>query len=126
VKNLKENGHLEIRVQIGGCIKIDLREICCKCMDWTHLASDSVQWRALVSTAINLKTVYVWGIGEFLNQLRDYQLLKAGPSKGKRREGKGRTAGRIRERRILSRRRRDRRMKKDEVGREGKKNDKEV
>jgi hypothetical protein len=52
-------------------------------MDWAHLASDSVQWRALVSTAANIKTVY-W---EF-HQLRNYQTLKAGPSKGKREKTK--------------------------------------
>jgi hypothetical protein len=46
-------------------------------MEWARLTSDSIQWRALVNTAINPKTVY----GEFLVQLRDYQLLKAGPSK---------------------------------------------
>jgi hypothetical protein len=31
-------------------IKMDLREIRWKCVDWMHLAQDSDQWRALMNT----------------------------------------------------------------------------
>jgi hypothetical protein len=36
-------------------IKIDLREIGWDGMDWTNLAQDMDQWRALVSTVMNLR-----------------------------------------------------------------------
>jgi hypothetical protein len=36
-------------------IKIDLREICWDGMDWTDLAEDRDQWRALVNTVMNLR-----------------------------------------------------------------------
>jgi hypothetical protein len=36
-------------------IKIDLREIGCDGMDWTDLAQDRDQWRALVNTVMNLR-----------------------------------------------------------------------
>jgi hypothetical protein len=36
-------------------IKMDLREIKLDCMDWTDLAQDRDQWRALVSTVMNLQ-----------------------------------------------------------------------
>jgi hypothetical protein len=36
-------------------IKIDLREIGCNDMDWIYLAQDRDQWRALVSTVMNLR-----------------------------------------------------------------------
>jgi hypothetical protein len=38
-------------------------------VDWVHLADDNVQWWALENTGAIKR-------GEFLNQLRDYQLLK--------------------------------------------------
>jgi hypothetical protein len=36
-------------------IKMDLREIGCDGMDWIDLAQDRDQWRALVSTVMNLR-----------------------------------------------------------------------
>jgi hypothetical protein len=36
-------------------IKIDLREIGWDGMDWIQLAEDTDQWRALVSTVMNLR-----------------------------------------------------------------------
>jgi hypothetical protein len=36
-------------------IKMDLRELGCKGVDWMHLRQDRDQWRALVNTAI-----YLW------------------------------------------------------------------
>jgi hypothetical protein len=36
-------------------IKMDLREIGWDCMDWIDLAQDRDQWRALVSTVMNLR-----------------------------------------------------------------------
>jgi hypothetical protein len=36
-------------------IKMDLREIGCDGMDWIDLAQDMDQWRALVSTVMNLR-----------------------------------------------------------------------
>jgi hypothetical protein len=36
-------------------IKIDLREIGWDSMDWIDLAQDRDQWRALVSTVMNLR-----------------------------------------------------------------------
>jgi len=34
-------------MQWGGVIRIELREICCKFMDYIHLAQDMDQWQAL-------------------------------------------------------------------------------
>jgi hypothetical protein len=36
-------------------IRIDLREIGWKCVDWIHLAQDSDQRRALVNTVMNFR-----------------------------------------------------------------------
>jgi hypothetical protein len=36
-------------------IKMDLREIRCDYMDWIDLARDRDQWRALVSTVMNVR-----------------------------------------------------------------------
>jgi len=36
-------------------IKIDLKEIGCENLDWTHMAQDGVQWRAVVNTVVNLR-----------------------------------------------------------------------
>jgi hypothetical protein len=37
------------------CIKINLREIGWDSMDWTDVAEDRDQWRALVNTVMNLR-----------------------------------------------------------------------
>jgi len=36
-------------------IRMDLREMGCGCVDWMELAQDRDRWRALVSTAMNLR-----------------------------------------------------------------------
>jgi hypothetical protein len=36
-------------------IKMDLREIGWKVVDWIHLAQDRSRWRALVNTVMNLR-----------------------------------------------------------------------
>jgi hypothetical protein len=36
-------------------IRMDLREIGWEAVDWIHLAQDRDQWRALVSTVMNLR-----------------------------------------------------------------------
>jgi hypothetical protein len=36
-------------------IKMDLKEIGWDCMDWTDLAQDREQWRALVNTEMHLR-----------------------------------------------------------------------
>jgi hypothetical protein len=46
-------------------IKIDLREIEWCGMDWTDLAQDREQWRALVNTIMNLRFPY--NAGNFLS-----------------------------------------------------------
>jgi hypothetical protein len=40
---------------VGGNIKMDLRERGWDGMDWIDLAQDRDQWRALVSTIMNLR-----------------------------------------------------------------------
>jgi hypothetical protein len=36
-------------------IRMDLREVGCRCVDWMKLAQDRDRWRALVSAVINLR-----------------------------------------------------------------------
>jgi hypothetical protein len=36
-------------------VRIDLREVGWKGVDWTNLAQDIVQWRTVVNTVINLR-----------------------------------------------------------------------
>jgi hypothetical protein len=36
-------------------IRMDLREIGWKVVDWSHFAQDSDQWRAVVNTVMNLR-----------------------------------------------------------------------
>ena len=36
-------------------IKVNLQEVRCRDMDWINLAQDRDRWRALVSTAMNLR-----------------------------------------------------------------------
>jgi hypothetical protein len=50
-------------------IKIDLREIGWRAMDWIDLAQDRDQWRALVNTVMNLRV---------LEWLQNWRLLKKG------------------------------------------------
>jgi hypothetical protein len=38
-------------------IKMDLREIVFRDMDWIHLAQDKDRWRALVNTVMNLRVL---------------------------------------------------------------------
>jgi hypothetical protein len=46
-------------------IKMDLREIGWGGMDWTDLAQDRGQWRALVNTIMNLRVLL--NVGKFLS-----------------------------------------------------------
>jgi hypothetical protein len=46
-------------------IKMDLREIGWSSMDWTDLAQDRDQWRALVNTVMNLR--FPLNVGKFLS-----------------------------------------------------------
>jgi hypothetical protein len=48
-----------------GNIKIDIREIGWDGMDWIDLAKDRDQWRALVSTVMNLRVPF--NAGKFLS-----------------------------------------------------------
>ena len=41
----------------GGNIKMDLQEVGGGCGDWMELAQDRDRWRALVSTAMNLRVL---------------------------------------------------------------------
>ena len=43
-------------------IKMDLQEVGGGCGDWMELAQDRDSWRALVSTALNLRVLKMWGI----------------------------------------------------------------
>jgi len=36
-------------------IRMDLREIAWKDVDWMHMAQDKYQWRGLVNTVMNLR-----------------------------------------------------------------------
>jgi hypothetical protein len=38
-------------------IKMDLREVVWKCVDWIHLAQDKDQWRAHLNTVMNLRVL---------------------------------------------------------------------
>jgi hypothetical protein len=40
---------------VDGNIKMSLREIAWKGVDWMHLVQDRDQWRALVNTVMNLR-----------------------------------------------------------------------
>jgi hypothetical protein len=54
---LNWKGHKEIRLMCRrkDNIKIDLRKIRWKVVDWIHLAKDRDQWRAFVNTVMNLR-----------------------------------------------------------------------
>ena len=36
-------------------IRMDLREVGCRCVDWIELAQDRDRWRAVVSAVMNLR-----------------------------------------------------------------------
>jgi hypothetical protein len=38
-------------------IKLDLREICWRCVDWIQLAEDRDHWRAVVNAVMNLRVL---------------------------------------------------------------------
>jgi len=40
---------------MGDNIRLDLREIGWKCVDWMDLAQDRNEWRTLVNTVMNIK-----------------------------------------------------------------------
>jgi hypothetical protein len=42
-------------------IKMDLRELVWRCMDWIDLAEDRDQWRALVNMVMNLRLLKILG-----------------------------------------------------------------
>jgi hypothetical protein len=46
------------RCKWEGNIKMDLREIGSRSMDWIHLAQDREQWRALMNTVMKLRVPY--------------------------------------------------------------------
>ena len=46
-------------------IRMDLREVECRCVDWMELAQDRDRWRALVSAVMNLQGSIQ--CGEFLD-----------------------------------------------------------
>jgi hypothetical protein len=53
----KERDHYEDQDVGRWVIKVDLREIGWGGMDWIDLAQDRDQWRALVSTVVNLRVL---------------------------------------------------------------------
>jgi hypothetical protein len=50
-------GRLTIRCRWEDNIKMDLREIAWDGMNWSDLAYDRDQWRALVNTVMNLRVL---------------------------------------------------------------------
>jgi hypothetical protein len=56
---------------MGDNIKIDPKE---ELLEWIQMAQDRDQWRAPVTTVINLRFSYKFG--EFLDQLSDRQVVK--------------------------------------------------
>jgi hypothetical protein len=56
-------------------IKMDLREMGWDGADWMDMAQDRDQWRALVSTVLNLRVLKCW---EVLEGLHSWRLLKKG------------------------------------------------
>jgi hypothetical protein len=41
-------------------IKMDLREIGCRGVEWMHLAQDRDRWQALVNVVMNLRVLAPW------------------------------------------------------------------
>jgi transcription termination factor 2 len=56
-------------------IKMDRRDIGWDCVDWTDMARDTDQWRALMNTVLNLG---VHKMLEVLEWLHNWRLLKKG------------------------------------------------
>jgi hypothetical protein len=50
-----------------GNIKMDLTEIVWGGMDWIYVAQDRDQWRALVNTVMNLRSVKCWEVLEWMH-----------------------------------------------------------
>jgi hypothetical protein len=55
LENRKERDFSEDGRRWEDNIRMDLREIGWKRVDWIHLAQDRDQWRALVNTVMNLR-----------------------------------------------------------------------
>jgi len=55
VEELKGREHLKNLGVDGNNIRMDLREIGWKDMDWMYLDQDRDQWRALMNTEINFQ-----------------------------------------------------------------------
>jgi hypothetical protein len=55
LENLKGKDNLEDLGVDGKIIRMDIREVEWKNVDWIHLAQDKGQWRAVVNTVMNLR-----------------------------------------------------------------------
>jgi hypothetical protein len=73
LENLKGRGHVTDQCRDGRIIKMILKEVGCKGVDWIQLAQDMVQWQALLNMIIKLWVPYRVKISE---QLSNYQFLK--------------------------------------------------
>jgi hypothetical protein len=49
------------KLRLENIIKIDLKGICCKIVDWAQLIQDRDHWWALVDTVMNLRVLYKTG-----------------------------------------------------------------
>jgi hypothetical protein len=54
-ENQKERDHSEDLGVDGKIMRLYLRKIGWNSVDWIHLAQDTVQWRAVVNTLMNLR-----------------------------------------------------------------------
>jgi hypothetical protein len=61
VEELKGREHLKNLGVDGNNIRMDLREIGWKDMDWMYLDQDRDQWQALVNTVMNFRVPYHTG-----------------------------------------------------------------
>jgi hypothetical protein len=55
LKPQREETTWEARCGWNIILKWILKEIVCDGMDWIHLANDTVQWRALVNTVMDIR-----------------------------------------------------------------------